>query len=705
MQPSAVADFPSTPKSAVFTNDGGLIVLDNDSTVSVFSRGGTLVDRYKLSLFSDGFGPIADISPNAKSLVGVSPNGTIAIWSLEAKSSLGFFENKGEASILKYDESGNKFAMITLDGRIYLYGPKVNGLNIGSVGSEEIAVSAAFSPSDSWLACATLDGLLHIIDVSNPGRAVRATTPGRNAQSIYFLDETKLLVYDEKRTLSLLRVDSIKFEVSGVRTHKEMIAAQRFSGKELFLTVSSDGTFSALSTLDLSTITQNRMQIKGQATLAVLTKTLKQIALFGSKKLYIFDLETIQEEFKRHLQKQEFEAAYRTLHENSWLNILDADKSLQFQYEHIVSQAMALVEKGNNEQAKQLLEKFSKTPNAAAAKEMIQSLQQFGNFVQLCKNRRYANAYQLAENNKMFKESSYYKAMEQEWERALQDAKKLLSDNKDDGAKMLLSKFQGITEKQMIINEMLLQKNALNLFIRKLNTRDFKSFFELARLYPFLQQLQEYKDAITLGQRALKEMLLFLREGDMVKAAKYLEILRHFPMYKTQVQAVEQRLNIYSKFFMLAKNGRTDEALMLEKKYDFLGETKIFKEQDAKWRQALSTASALAKSGDIAKSKKAFGDFLTFRSKAQEIAMVLLDGYIMQLFDTMNACAKRGIKPTDFPYLETSVENLINIYGRQEPIVEFLKEAKKVMGRPLSTGYAKAGDISKVDPSTLPDEM
>ena len=62
---------------------------------------------------------------------------------------------------------------------------------------------------------------------------------------------------------------------------------------------------------------------------------------------------------------------------------------------------------------------------------MMKSFEQFDNFVQLSKTRRFAQAYSLAESYKLFRQSVYFKAMEEEWEKSLKGARELLNLNKE----------------------------------------------------------------------------------------------------------------------------------------------------------------------------------------------------------------------------------------------------------------------------------
>ena len=90
---------------------------------------------------------------------------------------------------------------------------------------------------------------------------------------------------------------------------------------------------------------------------------------------------------------------------------------------------------------------------------LLQDFVEFEKFKMLITKKKYPFAYSLANKYPSFKDTKYYKHMENEWKKAFNMAKQLIfENNKEYYVKKILMPFRGVSEKTALIQSLFNEK-------------------------------------------------------------------------------------------------------------------------------------------------------------------------------------------------------------------------------------------------------
>lgn len=287
--------------------------------------------------------------------------------------------------------------------------------------------------------------------------------------------------------------------------------------------------------------------------------------------LSTYDVAALFVEFRVFFSQKDFVSCYRMVAENELLFLTDAPRMLEDVFSAFAMSALKMAENENYDGAIRQLSPFIKvSQKRTELKEIVESIETMRSFVGFIKARKFSNAYNLAERYRFLKLTTYYKSIEDEWRSVVEQAKTLSMSGKLDEAKECFAVFRGVGSKTDLIRQILAERETINLFLKKLAAKDFKSSFELANLHPFLKELKEYKILRELGEKAAVKAELMMKTGEIQKANDAISALRTIPLFAHEVEHLERKLVIYQKYFAHKKTGDQMKIKILEKKYPFL---------------------------------------------------------------------------------------------------------------------------------------
>ncbi len=300
-------------------------------------------------------------------------------------------------------------------------------------------------------------------------------------------------------------------------------------------------------------------------------KNLFLVTIDAKDNLYIYDIGEDFAKFKKLFSARSFSTCYRMFEEDELLCITDAALMLEDVFTAFTTNALKLAEAENYDGAIRQLSPFL---NVAAKKdelkEIVASIETMRSFIGFIKAKKFSNAYNLADRYKFLRLTNFYKEMEDEWKNALGRAEALSLVGKIDEAKESLAAFRGVSAKTDIIKQVVVERETINLFLRKLAAKDFKASFELANIHPFLKELKEYKTLKEVGEKSMQKIKTLLETGDTIKAQETINILKAIPIFRYEAETIEKKVLVYRKFFDYKNAGDSVRTRILVKKYPFL---------------------------------------------------------------------------------------------------------------------------------------
>ncbi len=288
----------------------------------------------------------------------------------------------------------------------------------------------------------------------------------------------------------------------------------------------------------------------------------------------IFDIGAAFIAFRSLFLNKDFQGCYKLLAENELLALTDAPKMLEDAFSLLVSSALKMAEAERYDEAINQLAPFAKVvQKKSELKEIVESIETMRSFIEFIKAKKYANAYNLSDRYRFLKLTGYYKMMEDEWQTVVEKAKNLAIMGRLEEAKECFAPFRGVASKTELIKQLLAERETINLFVKKLASKDFKAAFELANLHPFLKEIKEFKSLKELGEKGIQKVRLLLKDGELHKAIETINTLKAIPLFRAQAESLERQAEIYHKYHGYKKAGDKTKVKILEKKYPYLIET------------------------------------------------------------------------------------------------------------------------------------
>jgi len=175
--------------------------------------------------------------------------------------------------------------------------------------------------------------------------------------------------------------------------------------------------------------------------------------------------------------------------------------------------------------------------------------------------------------NPLLRYSKAYEAMQKQWEKAYESAKKLLSKRKKEEAKKLLTPFQKIQDYTRIVQSILRDYEKFDQFVNYLKMKKYALAYSLVTQYPIYKESQEYqeveKEWKLLFNKA-KEYIL-KKDGDEI-AKKLLEPFRGISQKTQLIKELFDDRKMYLYLRELLGKKEYKKAFILIARHPFLKE-------------------------------------------------------------------------------------------------------------------------------------
>jgi hypothetical protein len=366
-----------------------------------------------------------------------------------------------------------------------------------------------------------------------------------------------------------------------------------------------------------------------------------------------------------------------------------------------VKNAKEFLENNDKVSAIKLFEGFNSIPiKRQLAQKLIQEYSEYDKFLMLIKHNKLALAYMLANQHPIYKETKVYKEMELQWEKTLVLAKKYLLDSKlSHMAQEIFLPYRGISEKTILIQELVLNMRVYKRFRTAISQKEFKVSFELIKQNPFLKDFPEYNALIKYSDSLYMRAQTFLNNGDTHAAIKIFRVLLDFDDFKDEVKQIITEIENRHKFFNAIETQNDLLAYAILDISPSLQDTEDGKKLQQQWDDDFIKASLFAQETDIDAMKKILDKYIKIRSKNSSIATVFSILHLAQIKNIMNGEGDQKI-------VESGIKNYLLYYGLTEPIKEFflLFQAQYPESK-LNIDSQVYGDMSRWRPSMAVDTI
>lgn len=536
----------SFDKPVIFTKvlkDSGLVLIDNESKVycldiNSFEIKDTFSSNIKHNRYET---KMVDFSADGLSFVSLSAdNKSIFLLDTQTKKTKNIKNrHQGEMSCVAIEPKNRYLFTAGEDGRIFALNMQTDKIAFNLPLHVDTVNDIAFSDNAQWVATASYDKKISLYNIAMMKMKFRLKAHKAPVLKLHFLSEYRLfsidkdsvgIIWNMHDSKVIKRVEGIHDDVTQITTDGE--GNLLFLGTKLGYVLVYD-----MNTYELI----DRRFIKLNSTITSLSFNAKNNNLIvgtSAGDLYLYDIYYGQEYIKELLLDKKYKEVEEFVKEKQLLKYTAPYQSVVALWEKTLKVATVFLAKNEKDKALQVFGSFLSIPSK---KQFIDKLfvdfEEFDKFIMFVSQSKYSLAYSLANKHPLYKETNVYKSMELQWKKDFLLAQKILIKTKSsDKVKEILSKYQGISEKTKLIQELLLNANVYERFLSLFVKKDYKACFKLINMYPFLKEYKEYQLLKNESDNIYIQSQKLLQKGDKHSALKLLKILLNFEEFKDDVK-------------------------------------------------------------------------------------------------------------------------------------------------------------------------
>lgn len=499
----------------------------------------------------------------------------LIIYDFVNKTQVASFSGELDILFLEVDYSGELVLFYTSDSKLNVFDVGSNKL-LSSIAIEKDFVPAkiVFNSDLNRVGLVSASGQGYVCSPSALKLFGTFTTSGSDACFNGFLDEKHFVSISKDGHFMAVDTDTMKSSRYTLRFSSFCKKGFFVNDNRFFIAIFKDAGFAIFDIEEEKAVCVGKLDSAEPQMIRFDEAKMLLVVEDAKGFISIYDIAALFTEFRAFFSKKDFVSCYTMIAQSELLFLTDAPKMLEDVFSAFAMSALKMAENENYDGAIKQLSPFMKvSQKRSELKEIVESIETMRSFVGFIKARKFSNAYNLAERYRFLKLTAYYKTIEDEWRSVVEQAKTLSMSGKLDEAKESFAAFRGVGSKTDLIKQILAERETINLFLKKLASKDFKSSFELANLHPFLKELKEYKILKELGEKAVLKAELLMTTGEIQKANDAIYALRAIPLFRHEVEHLERKLVIYQKYFAHKKTGDQMKIKILEKKYPFLTES------------------------------------------------------------------------------------------------------------------------------------
>lgn len=623
-------------------DDGSVAVFDKNSTYRVLNAQTLeVVDGYKTKLTHQHrtYNIMSVCKSGKYTLIGKPDTGKAALYSNSKKSLLAQIGmHKGALESVTISDDERYFATAGTDGRTFIYEFRTGNILLSMPPHADYVSVVRFSANSKLVATASFDRTIRVKNIAMMSDAFNLTSHTAPIKQMEFISSELLVSADKEGHILLWDLFAKKVKKRLPKMLEEINDIALTSDKRFLFVATKLGN---IGLYDLEQMTQlSRNYIKNHSSITSLTIVEEHALLcYGTHEGHVYNYLLTQgdEELAGYLQQKEFAKAYKLIETNAMLRFSSHYEKLEQMWETSLSQAKVYLERDQVAQAKALLEPFAQVAKKqTTVKSVLTDFKEFNKLKEHIASKKYNLAYSLIAQKPIFKQTKEYENLEHIWETQLAKAKKdIWTKAGDDKARAHLAAFRGVSHKAKFITELFNQRNAYMFFRKKLSQRDYFGIFQIVKQHPFLEQMNEYKAILRLGDSIYIKINHHYEEHEYMQAIKLAELIKDFPMYKDEVKSLTSHAQIYIDFEQAINSEDIDAIYKMLHKYTFLNDLPIVDRLDETWYPIEDEAYSYAAKGNVAGVMNVLKSFIAVKYRYNKIVAILKTAYVKQIRQAM----------------------------------------------------------------------
>jgi len=680
-------------------DDGKLLVVDNETTIRFFNkddlsvidgfRGNIKHQRYKTNVvqFSNDGEYFATLTSDCKAS---------RLYNAKRKKLIAEVDrHHGEASCVGIDPLGRYMFSCGDDGKSFAIDIKSGKLVFTLPVHVDTVNDIAFSKNGNWVATCSYDRKISIFSLVTMTAKNKFKAHAAPVMKIRFLSKNRLISIDKNNTGIIWSVynEKVLERLQGIHDDvSQMVTSQ----DDKFLFLGTALGYILLYDLDTYELL-SRKYIKIASPITALEFDGEQhMLIIGTDDgtIMYYNIYEGEEKLKGLLQKKQFEAIQEEADLNPILSYTQIYNLTSNFWETTLEKAKIALQNGDKKTAETLFSSFKGIPSKnRIIQKTIADYADFEKFSKFAKEGKLVLAYGLANTYPVYKESKLYKALEVRWKKTFTQAQKYALDPKGaEKAKEIFAPYRGISEKTVLIQDLLTQGEVYKRFRVAIGQKDFKVCFELLKQHKFLKEFPEYDVLMKYADNLYIKSQEYINKGETHEAIKLLRVLSVFDDFKEEVKELMVDIESKQKFFTAMKDEDIASAYNMMAISEDLEDTPDGRKLLEQWNTDLSVANAHAVNGDSIGVQKALEKYMNISSKITAIGTVFAWCYMVQLEDkarenTSQSAIENGIKNFMLNFgLQDQIENFYNLFKQKYPssklTLEHLSKGSMKMWRP-----------------------
>ncbi len=521
-----------------------------------------------------------------------------------------------------------------MEGRLYMWSA-ATGKKVDTLSHHHDSVSAISSHADGrWIATAGYDKVIKVFNRSFRKNHYKLISHQEPVTTVSFLSSQRLLSTDKDGVILIW--DIVKSSViARLPKFNSHITAVCIDEEENFLFVA--GLAGMVGLYDLNE--EKLLKIDFLKQLAGITQMKycneKNMLIFGLSNghIPIYLLKAQEKEFSHLMQDKDFDSCYKMAEENPLLLYSAIYERLETLFERSYEHAKTLLRTSKTQEAKTTLHYFlASSSKRLLIQKLFNDYALFETFSKAVRGGKYMMAYSLAEEYSSLKETPEYKHMENEWNKILLVVKRIINDRaSEEKIKQLFKPFMGIPGKNLIIKSLYSNRNVFILFRKHLKEKDYFNAFKLVNGYPFLEEFDEYKKLVKMGEVLQNSTENTFNSGEYYDAVKLCDVLSYFPAQKEFAEGLRKKANVYAETMQYYAEKKFGAVYNMIESYPYLEEAKITQDIEKGFLNYYEKAENYAASGNVAAVKKVMDKFSKIKSKVPSILHLIKISYWAQI--------------------------------------------------------------------------
>ncbi len=577
-------------------------------------------------------------------------------------------KNSGEIETIYIDVQNKYLVTGGMDGRTYMYDLKTGHFLYNLPSHADYVTAITMTNTTQLIATGSFDGKISVTNINTLKNAIKLL--GHNAAiiGIEFLNKGKLVSADKNGGLIIFDFNQQKIHKRLESSPDEITAIKVDPNRDFLFVGSKLGRISVYDLKTESLLTHSLHKFSSPITDISIAKN--NLLIVGFKSGMIFKNKLIDEEkYMKMYDAGEYAGIYKELEKSPFVIFSLAYEKVESKWEASFQIAKDYLADRKNEEAKTILIPFESVPKKKTLIRMLlNDFEEFNKFKSLVEMRRFALAYSLVLKYPLLEETKEYRMMENEWKRNFNKAQDIILDPRSDSAVSELFKdFKGIPSKTKQIQQLMKDKTIFNMFKKRTDAKNYKEVLALANQYPFLKELDAYKQFLKIANAAQVSLTKAMASLDYSKAREYIGLLESFEEYAQSAEEAKRELSLLIQLTGYCQSNDIKKLFEITDSLNYEIELDCIKKLQAKWNATLDHANSLAAKGDVVGVINSFGEYFKIDSKSDLIKKTILSAYRKKIEYFMQKAGKEDERTK--LSIKNKILSLENLLGTTEELV------------------------------------